>query len=277
LPGQTSLISNDYSFLPFLRLGPNTPALVLGPLKLAMKYQADVLRDRITAHLSDDCPTTLQDWDEVAYPAEFDDDPSNEISQSEWVDTPDYLAKDFFPDPASYLILARECDLPVIFATLLYSLCGDSTTRKEKLSRMTRGDIETLFLGKDRMIRWISGPAADELKIKSWTPEYDYHQWNDQGFNCQDKRCHPPLFKAWSKILQDVMCYGDPLATFRATVLKYRKYADDHVDDGETRDEICVWCKDRMANKLDDLRQDLFDELPSFFPLRDINSQVTQE
>ena len=266
------------SFLPFLRLGPNTPALVLGPLKLAKKYQADVLRHRITAHLSDDCPTTLHDWDKVAYPAESDDsDPSNETSSQSSADIPDYLTKDFFPDPASYLTLAHECDLPVIFASLLYSLCRDSTTRKEKLSHMTKRDMETLFLGKDRMIYWISGPAANLLEIESWIPEYRYEGFGNEA-NCQDERCRPPLFKAWSKLLQDVMCYGDPLATFRATVLKYRKYVDAATDrdyaygHGYMRDEICVWCKGRMADKLDDLRQDLFDELPSFFPLRDVNS-----
>ena len=277
-------MSNNYSFLPFLRLDSNTPALVLGPLKLAKKYQADALRDRITAHLSDDCPDTLEDWDKVAYPADFDaQDPSNETSSQSQVDPPAYLAKDFLPDPASYLPLAHECDLPIMFATLLYSLCRDSTTRKEKLSRMTRGDIEMLFLGKDNMMSWIIGPAAGQLEIESWIPEDIYERFSDDEINCRDPRCHPPLFKAWSSLLQDVISYGDPLTTFRATALKYRKYMDDHPDDDYgyaymgTRDEICFWCKDRMAKKLDHLRQDLFDELPSFFPLRNGNSQVTQD
>ena len=248
---------------------------MLGPLKLAKKYQADVLRDRITAHLSNDCPTTLQDWDEVAYPTELDDsDPSKETSSQSNVDNPDYLAKNLFPDSAPYLILAHECDLPVIFATLLYSLCRDSTTRKEKLSRMTREDVEKLFFGKDRMIWWISGQL--EIESESWIPKYGYRSFSNET-KCQDQQgCYPSLLKAWSKLLQDVVCHGDPLATFRATALKYRKYMgeSDHLDhtydyDGQTRYEICVWCKDKIANKLDGLRQDLFDELPSFFPLKD--------
>jgi hypothetical protein len=75
------------------------------------------------------------------------------------------------------------------------------------------------------------------------------------------------------------MFYGDPLATFRMTALKFRKYTEDHFDDEYRFDgkkyEICVWCKDRLADKLDDLRQSLFDELPSFFPLKDDNLQTT--
>ena len=259
-----------YSFLPFSRLYPDTPSLVLSPLKLAIKYQADVLRNRIVAHTCEDCPTTLEDWDEVAYsessPAKSD--PSDETSEPL-----DYSTKDFLPDPISFMALARECNLPAVFATLLYSLCRYSTARKEKLSRMTKEDLETLFLGKDRMIRWISGPAADILEIQSWISE-DYYN----SINCNDRACHPPLFKTWSNLLEDVMSNGDPLATFREAVLKYRK--NDFVNDSyrsEIRDEICCWCEDRLANKLDDLRHDLFDQLPSFFPLLEINPEATQD
>jgi hypothetical protein len=254
--------------------------LVLGPLKLALKYQADVLRDRIVNHLSNDCPTTLEGWDKVAYPTELDDsDPMDEPSNQSWFNTPDYLAKDFFSaDPSSYLMLARSCDLPVVFATLLYSLCTDSMTRKGKLSRMTRGDMETLFLGKDRMMSWISGPAVDELKIESWIQV-------EEGNFCSGRSCQIPLFKVWSRLLQDVMRYGDPLGTFRATALRYQiqdQAGDDDHDyeyDYRGRDEVCCWCKDRIAEKLFDLRQNLFDQLPSFFPLRviQVDPQETTE
>jgi hypothetical protein len=257
--------------------------MVLGPLKLANKYQADVLRNRITAHTGDDCPTTLCDWDNVAYSSSAKSDPSDVASQSEsCLDNSDHLTKDFLPDPISYMVLARECNLPATFATLSYSLCRKSTTQKEKLSLMPKRDLETLFLGKERMMHFISGAAANQLEITSWCEEvYGDHSG---GIYCMGRECHPPLFKTWSILLQNVMCDGDPLATFREAALKCRKDADaeaepsfDPWDYGSTRDEICFCCKYRLADKLEDLRQDLFDKLPFFFPLQEVDPKAAQD
>jgi hypothetical protein len=75
-----------------------------------------------------------------------------------------------------------------------------------------------------------------------------------------------------------MMCDGDPLAIFQETVLIYQNAEDvdeDVYDDKpNTRDEICFWCKDRLAYKLDELREDLFKQLPFFFPL---DPQATQD
>jgi hypothetical protein len=84
------------------------------------------------------------------------------------------------------------------------------------------------------------------------------------------------------------MCDGDPLATFREATLKCRKDADAEAeaeaeaedpfeDYGSTRDEICLWCKYRLADKLEDLRQDLFDKLPFFFPLQEVDPKAAQD
>lgn len=271
---QTLLLPVHYSFLPWLRLHPDTPSLVLGPLKLAKKYQADALRDRIIAHAYKDCPITLEDWDEVAYSSPANgSDISDETSQP-CLYPSDYSTKDFLPDPISFMALARECDLPAIFSTLLYSLCRDSATRNEKLSRMTKADLETLFLGKERMIHYISEQGAVTLEIDWWVQPWGF---DSDVAECIDRGCRLPIFKTWSTLLQAVMCDGDPLATFREAALTYRKDEPDDNDSVGIRDELCFWCKARLANKLDDLRQDLFGQLPSFFPLQEINPQATQD
>lgn len=234
------------------------------------------MRNRIIAHLSADCPTTLEDWDKVAYLTESN--LSDGTSSQSNTEKSDYLTKDFFPDPVPFITLARGCDLPAMFATLLYLLCQNSTAQKQKVSRMTKGDLETLLLGKDRMMKFISVPAAAQLEIESWIADpYDYNY-------CRDESCHPPIFKMWSTLLQDVMWYGDPLATFRMMALEFRKEVSDSVDNGThgynyggRREEICIWCKDRMADKLDALRRDLFDQLPSFFALEESDLQEMQD
>jgi hypothetical protein len=80
---------------------------------------------------------------------------------------------------------------------------------------------------------------------------------------------------AWQDILQDVVRYGDPLATFRASARKLDKYVemhgDENYDDGYGdvhRDEMRMGCKGRLLEGLFVFRQTLFAKLPSFFTLQ---------
>jgi hypothetical protein len=258
--------------------------LVAGPLKLATKYQADGLRSRIISHLETDWPTTLESWDEIAYAAvTLDPETPNETSsQLSATDDPNFLRKDLCPDPVSFISLARECDLPGIFGIIFYSLCRDSTTRKEKLSCMTKEDLELLMLGREQMMSFICEEGTGQLEIDSWV--MDYHEYKDSGrlIYCDKKGCHTPVFKAWLDILQNVLRDGDPLATFRVEARKLKQYVNRHMDDerrnyydyNDFRDEMCIWCKSRLSEGLFDLRQTLFDKLPSFFAPRQYDPQV---
>jgi len=70
------------------------------------------------------------------------------------------------------------------------------------------------------------------------------------------------------------MTYGDPLATFRLAALQYR--SGNSYGSTKTGKEICHSCKDRIATKLDDFRQVLFNKLPTFFSLKEIDPLETQ-
>jgi hypothetical protein len=162
---------------------------VAGPLKLATKYQADSLRKRIVSHLETDWPTTLDAWDDIAYTAvklkPDPSDPDGTFSQSS--DQSDHCAMDSFPDPVPFISLARECDLPDNLVAAFYSLCCDSKTRREKLSRMTRGDLETVMLGRECMMSFICGPAALQLEINTWVQDSGNGIFRD----CTDKNVTP--------------------------------------------------------------------------------------
>ncbi|KAH9948100.1 hypothetical protein B0H21DRAFT_735371 [Amylocystis lapponica] len=60
-----SLLSALYSpaALPFKNMDPNTPFLIKGILRLAVKYTMDPLRARILEHWAADWPSTLIEWD----------------------------------------------------------------------------------------------------------------------------------------------------------------------------------------------------------------------
>ena len=222
-----------------------------------MAYRAAVRRDREVSSSNDDDNDNNND----------DDDKSA-----------DDATADLFPDPVPFIALARECDLRVILATILYSLCCDSSSRKKKLSHLKREDSEAFMLGRERMMSFICGPAALELGIHSWEIENTvyYHRDDDRVVCCRGRTCHIPAMKAWLDIVQDAVCQGDPLKTLRSYSQKFRQYMEDHIDDvrddyedyeyGEyNRADMCVWCHERLADGLDDLRSTLFDILPSFF------------
>ena len=180
-----------------------------------------------------------------------------------------FATANFCPDPVPFIALARECGLRVIFVTGLYSLCcGDSSSRKKKLSRLKREDLEAFTLGRERMMSFICGPAGLELGILSWEidPAFD-----DRARFCTGSRCRIPAMRAWLEVVQDTVCQGDPLKTLRSYSQRFRQYLVDHYEDEEWNcgeydwTEMCRWCLNRMADGLDDLRSSLFDRLPSLF------------
>lgn len=262
----------EFSYLPFRRLQADTrtPDLVAGPLKLATKYQADSLRNRIVTHLETDWPMTLKEWDQVAYANEAEAEPDTNTSDESHPNSNHLLTQNFCSNPALYIKLARECNLPNILAIISYSLCCNSEARKEKLSYLDREDLEVLLLGKERMMNFICGEGVDELEVNYWVQVGD----ND----CDDMPCHTPVLKEWSFVLEDTMRDGDPLTTFRAGARKLRKIPgvvdnDDDYFDGGYRWKMCGMCRKRLAAGLDRVREILFAKLPSFFALERNNQE----
>jgi hypothetical protein len=231
------------------------PATVLGPLKLAAKYQADSIREHIVSHLEEDWPTTLDDWDKLMYASE-ETSSSNSMPPT---DNKGCCNKDLLPDPIPFISLAREYDCRDLLGTIFYSLCPDSGLCREKLVRMTQADLTTLILGKKKVMRYVSLAAMDELKTAL--------EEEDFGDSCQARMCHVFVFKTWSAILEDVMFHGDPLTTFRTKVINLRHNLENQeVGNGWMEPtDMCYRCQGLLADQLTELRYLLFDELPSFF------------
>jgi hypothetical protein len=243
-----------YSFLPFKRLRPSTPALVLGPLKLATKYQADRMRKHIISYLEKDWPTTLDDWDKLIYASE-------ETSSDSVPHTDERGCCDtgLLPDPIPFISLARSCDCRRLLGTILYSLCPDAGLRRDKLSRMAPRDLMTLTLGAKSMMKFISRATNNELAIAVREEQF--------GYDCRARMCHVFVFKWWSAILVDIIFHGDPLTTIRTRVMNLRHNLKNRRDqeEWEIPTDMCHTCQERLADHLSKLRYKLFDELPSFF------------
>ncbi|KDQ58242.1 hypothetical protein JAAARDRAFT_57970 [Jaapia argillacea MUCL 33604] len=108
------------STLQYPRLNPNTPFEVQGTLKLANKYQFDELRKIIVRQLEADWPQTLADWDRLEKEVRFVHYEEHGKDSAGQVDG--LYLDDRFPEPASAIRLAQECDVPNILPAAFYHL-----------------------------------------------------------------------------------------------------------------------------------------------------------
>ncbi|KAI0673675.1 hypothetical protein C8Q78DRAFT_967754 [Trametes maxima] len=108
----------------YKRFDPNTPVLVEGALKLAMKYECDALRRRIIANLEADWPQTLAQWDArraeaVLLRSEHSLQLTGKVDGA-------YL-DDRLPEPASAIRIASDYGIPSILPAAFYTLALLST------------------------------------------------------------------------------------------------------------------------------------------------------
>ncbi|RPD82194.1 hypothetical protein L226DRAFT_475609 [Lentinus tigrinus ALCF2SS1-7] len=122
----TSFLSMFYDPLgtAYKRFDPNTPVLVEGALKLAMKYECDALRHRIVSSLEADWPQTLAQWD--ARRAEAVILRSEHSLQLTGKVNGLYL-DDRLPEPASAIRIASDYGIPSILPAAFYTLALLST------------------------------------------------------------------------------------------------------------------------------------------------------
>ncbi|OBZ79828.1 hypothetical protein A0H81_01512 [Grifola frondosa] len=108
----------------YKRFDPNTPVLVEGTLKLAMKYECDALRARIVENLEADWPQTLAQWDarrseSILVRSEHSMQLTGKVNGL-------YL-DDRLPEPASAIRIASDYYIPSILPAAFYQLALLST------------------------------------------------------------------------------------------------------------------------------------------------------
>ncbi|TBU54921.1 hypothetical protein BD310DRAFT_951150 [Dichomitus squalens] len=108
----------------YKRFDPNTPVLIDGALKLAMKYECDALRRRITASLEADWPQTLAQWDARRAEAVI---LRSEHSLQLTGKVDGLYLDDRLPEPASAIRIASDYGIPSILPAAFYTLALLST------------------------------------------------------------------------------------------------------------------------------------------------------
>ncbi|OSD06220.1 hypothetical protein PYCCODRAFT_1442967 [Trametes coccinea BRFM310] len=108
----------------YKRFDPNTPVLVEGALKLAMKYECDALRRRIIENLEADWPQTLAQWDARRSEAVI---LRSEHSLQLTGKVDGRYLDDRLPEPASAIRIASDYGIPSILPAAFYQLALLST------------------------------------------------------------------------------------------------------------------------------------------------------
>ncbi|TBU38428.1 hypothetical protein BD309DRAFT_971950 [Dichomitus squalens] len=108
----------------YKRFDPNTPVLIDGALKLAMKYECDALRRRLTASLEADWPQTLAQWDARRAEAVI---LRSEHSLQLTGKVDGLYLDDRLPEPASAIRIASDYGIPSILPAAFYTLALLST------------------------------------------------------------------------------------------------------------------------------------------------------
>ncbi|KAI0639952.1 hypothetical protein C8Q77DRAFT_1046589 [Trametes polyzona] len=145
----------------YKRFDPNTPVLVEGALKLAMKYECEALRQRLIENLEADWPQTLAQWD--ARRAEAIILRSEHSLQLTGKVGGRYL-DDRLPEPASAIRIASDHGVPSILPAAFYQLALLSTDADWDAYRASPGTSKHLRFGA-RTARWRLLDKRDLMRL----------------------------------------------------------------------------------------------------------------
>lgn len=110
------------SKLPYPRLDPRTPDGVRSILLMANKYQVDSIRQQIVERLESDWPQSYVDWQRQQAEVQVQLEYNKRIDEGHFHYTKPSRLDNAFPEPASAIRLARDCDIPSILPAAFYHL-----------------------------------------------------------------------------------------------------------------------------------------------------------
>ncbi|KAI0783321.1 hypothetical protein C8Q75DRAFT_441707 [Abortiporus biennis] len=146
----------------YKRFDPNTPVLVSGALKLAIKYECEAIRSRIVENLEADWPQTLAQWDARCNETVI---VRSEHAQQNTGKINGLYLDDRLPEPASAIRIASDYSIPSILPPAFYQLALLSTDADwDKYRANLRGEGRHLRFGA-RTARWSLLDKRDLMRL----------------------------------------------------------------------------------------------------------------
>lgn len=245
-------------------MDPDFAASVYGLMKIATKYQVDSVCQAIQNHLESEWPTTLSDWLIFRMNIRIQTEGAHNIPFR--VPGTRLALRTLQPEPASSIRLAIDYGIPSILPAAFYMLCTMSPDDEwdvddETMSifgDVTRGQARFWLLEEREQYRFYKGKYV--LKKRA-DPKSVFAPFNcgmrvgtrKEGLTCE-------LTATWlcdelSRKESFARADPDPIRAFESL------YAD--------RDDwkLCDGCKAKGANRIKDVLQKIWDDLPAIFSL----------
>lgn len=141
------------------------PQMVRNMLLMANKYQVDNIRRQIVERLESDWPQRFVDWKRQQAEVKIQLEHNKLTNERQRTSEKPSLLDDAFPEPASAIRLARECNIPSILPAAFYHLSRLTIDDDWDSARRQRSEVTSRWgYGlKQRTVRW-SILSGDDLR-----------------------------------------------------------------------------------------------------------------
>lgn len=247
--------------LAYKRFNPDTPVLVHGTLKLAIKYECEALRARIVENIEADWPQTLAQWD--ARRAETSIARSEHYLRLNGKVDGLYL-DDRLPEPAAAIRLGSDFTIPSILPAAFYQLSLISTDADWEAYRASPTAAGKHLRFGARTARWKLLDKVDLMRLvhgQKLLGAYIRAIGTDVfGARCprSAKGCSTARSDCWQYLQENApVSMDDPLEILR-----------DCMNLRELLTELpCATCTAEIAAQAEKKRLELWRSLPAFFNL----------
>ncbi|KAI0697579.1 hypothetical protein BC835DRAFT_755422 [Cytidiella melzeri] len=249
--------------LPLTRFSPDTPILVQGIMRLAVKYDIESIRTMIIRHIEADWPHTLQDWErrqhDKAKSLLFDSSDSDSEHHA--------VLYDRFPEPASAIRFVMEFGCPAILPAAFYELAVAPDVDFSSGIRwgcLHTTDLLTLVAGKSALLAQWAQTVQSIENNDYCTCSYGSRTWEPED--------GPDYGKATVKCIIDMLQAtnaDDPSAPRATDPLNYLRQFD-----GAKDKHFRCYCDNAkgISDTIKSEAQWIWDHLPEYFSLQGLES-----
>ncbi|EKM61664.1 uncharacterized protein PHACADRAFT_248407 [Phanerochaete carnosa HHB-10118-sp] len=247
----------------YKRFCPNTPVLVHGTLKLAIKYECEALRSRVVENIEADWPQTLAQWD--ARRQETIIARSEHYLRTNGKVDGLYL-DDRLPEPASTIRIASDFNIPSILPAAFYQLSLISTdadwdgyrtnlTTEGKHLRFGARTARWKLLDKRDLMRLVHGQKL----LAAYTRAIGTDIF---GIRCprNSQGCSRARSDCWKYMQENApVSMDDPLEILHDCMSLNELFTNN--------DLPCETCTSEISQLAEKKRRELWRSLPAFFNL----------
>ncbi|KAI0316166.1 hypothetical protein OF83DRAFT_1128394 [Amylostereum chailletii] len=249
------------------------PRMYLGTLRLAKKYDAPKIRKVIVDAIKKEWPTELRYWDERQRLADEDRISASNAKLKRNV---------VYPEPAYTIRAAVDYGIPEILPAAYYDLfrvyhfqdSSDPHYHAANIRILTVDELHKLTVGMAALRRYVLRDIRS-IKPGNWEETCSHLEFESaldgDGATLED-HCYSPCTSAlvswWSRMLDDLIGSSDPLDNLKTTGewIDCDEGSRDLEQDGFT----CTTCRESIKTLIEEKRNTLWLELPSYFNLVDL-------